>query len=149
MIELPKAESVNYWKTGHSGVERWSEKSQKQIERVGGEVREKGSVWQLGRAAVMICFQVGEDTFRVVWPVLETKDGRTDDPAALIQAATFMFHDIKAKCMTALIFGARRAFIGELVLPEHGRTVGELELPQLQERVPKLLMGPRKRRSHD
>ena len=52
-----------------------------------------------------------------------------------------MFHDVKAKCVSATVLGFRRAFHGQLYLPEMGKTVCELSDPEFIGALPKLITG--------
>ena len=120
-----QAEDMNYWKTSKSSMSTWLDRLTKQIEDVGGEVYIKatGRNPTTGLAAVMVNFQIGDDVFKIVWPILES---RTDNlKAATVQAATLMFHDIKARCMSAKILGARTAFFAYYMLPD-GRSAAEV-----------------------
>jgi len=139
MDELPCAEDVgHYWMTSKTGADGWIDDAMEQIKAIGGEVLayafgiEPGT----GRAAYMLRFRVGADSFRIVWPVLPSRTGR--ERAARVQAATFLYHDVKARCMRAAVFGARAAFFEHLVLPD-GRTAGDLAAPELARAVPAML----------
>jgi hypothetical protein len=46
----------------------------------------------------MLEFDLGGERYKVVWPVLPTKTGK--DRAARVQAATALYHDVKARCVT-------------------------------------------------
>ncbi len=133
-MELPYAEDIgHYWKTGSSPPDTWMENAKKEIEEVGGVINADayGSVG--GRAAFMIAFSIGDDKFQVVFPVLESKAG--NNVAAKRQAATMLYHDIKAKCIVASVLGAKTAFFSYLMLPD-GRTTSELAMPELSGAFP-------------
>lgn len=132
------AEDLNYWKTGQSSPDVWMEKTAKEIERAGGRVL--GSAWaqdDTGRAAFMLQFNMGDDVFKLVWPVLESKSGNLK--AARIQAATMMYHDVKARCVAAKVLGARASFMAFLLLPD-GRTAAQASTPELAAALPRLLL---------
>ena len=135
------AEEVgHYWKTSRSSPDVWVERAKQQIEKLGGTVLMEGfgNEPATGRAAFALAFEIGEDRFKLVWPVLPSK---TDDArAAKIQAATMLYHDVKAKSISAKVLGARAAFFTYLMLPD-GRTAAEVSTPELLEAMPKLLMG--------
>lgn len=134
------AENVgHYWKTSRTGIEGWQEKTERQIKAAGGKVTGEGIVRQGEQAAIMVAFELGGDAFRLVWPVLHSNSGNRR--AAQIQAATALYHDIKARCVRAKFVGSRPAFIDALLLPD-GRTVSEASLPELMQDVPQLLGGP-------
>lgn len=87
----------------------------------------------------MLIFEIGGDHFKILWPVLPTKDGK-NELAAKRQATTFIFHDVKAKCLAATVLGARSAFFQYLLLPD-GRSTTEASIPELMKGLPKLLKG--------
>lgn len=51
-----------------------------------------------------------------------------------------LYHDVKAKSISAKVLGTRAAFFSYLMLPD-GRTAAEASTPELLEAMPKLLMG--------
>lgn len=138
MTELPYAEDINYWKTSKSAPDTWIDRAKRQIEGMGGEVLSEVFGTQLGRSAFMLHFEIGEDQFKAVWPVLPSKSG--NERAAKIQAATLLYHDVKAKVIKATVFGARVAFFEHWLLPD-GRTTAEASVADLMRGVPQLLMG--------
>ncbi len=139
-IELPYAEDINYWKTSRSFPDAWIDKSKSQIEKLGGTVLAEafGNEPATGRAAYMLQFEIHGNGFKVVWKVLPTKSG--NEKAARIQAATMLYHDIKAKCVSATVKGARTAFF-EYLLLDDGRTAPEATMPELAEGLPLLMTG--------
>ncbi len=139
MTDLPFGEDVNYWKTSRSSPDQWVDKARKQIEKLGGEVLAEGfGSDHTGRSAFMLGFEIGGDRFKLVWPVLPSKtDNKT---AARRQAATMMFHDVKAKCISAEVLGPKTAFFSYLMLAD-GRTTAEVSTPELVDSFPKLLGG--------
>ncbi len=138
MKDLPHGEDVNYWKTGQSSPDVWIDKTKGQIESLGGIVEAEafGNEPTTGRSAFMLQFSIQGERFKIVWPVLPTRSG--DERAARVQAATLIYHDCKAKCITAAVLGARQAFFQNLVLPD-GRVVSDLALPEMESALPKLL----------
>lgn len=136
-MNLPAAEDVNYWRTGRSAVDSWIDKCCRLIDEVGGTIIQKGMIWQNGDSVCLLAFSIDGESYRVGWPVLKTRAGDSDDPAARIQAATFMYHDVKAKVMIAKVLGPRCAFIGNLMVTKNS-TVGELNNLQLQKALPQL-----------
>jgi hypothetical protein len=129
---LPYAESVNYWKTSSSSPDKWMERARREIEKVGGVVIAEGfgSEPQTGRAAYMLVFEIGGDQFKITWPVLPSKGGH--DRAARVQATTLIYREVKARCISAAVLGARVSFFAYLMLPD-GRVVTELESPEWNE----------------
>ncbi len=130
MKELPYAEDVgHYWKTGSSSPESWMEKTKKLITDMGGAILTEAYGSANGRAAYMLALKIAGETYKVVWPVLPVYYGSKEIDARR-QAATMLYHDIKAKCMTAAVLGARAAFFSYLELPD-GRVASEAATPEL------------------
>lgn len=131
------AESVNYWKTSRTSPDTWMEKTKRQIEKLGGQVLMEGFGREsaTNQAAFVLAFAIGEDRFKVVWPVLPSKSG--NEKAAKTQAATMLYHDVKAKCISAAVLGARAAFFSFLMLPD-GRTAMEVSAPDLVQVIPEM-----------
>ena len=138
---LPYAEDVNYWKTSKSSPDIWMERTKRQIENLGGTVLAEGfgSEPGTGRAAYMLAFELDGERFKVVWPVLLSKAG--NERAARVQAATLLYHDIKAKCISAAVLGTRAAFFSFLALSD-GRTATDIAAPELVRLTPALLRAP-------
>lgn len=135
---MPYADEVNYWKTGTTAPDTWIDNAKREIDRAGGKVlNEAFGRDGNGRAAYLLEFAFGSERFRAVWPVLPVRNPR-DERAARIQAATMLYHDIKAKCVGAKVHGARAAFFQYLALPD-GRTAAQLVAPELAAAYPKLL----------
>lgn len=131
----PYAEEVNYWQTGKTPPDGWIAKCRKEIEEVGGIWLSYLFAEQGDQSAFRIEFSLEDQRFRMVWPVLESETGKT--LAAQRQAATALYHLIKAKCVEVKFLGAQRAFHANLVL-EDGRTAGDL-LPGEIKGLPKLI----------
>jgi len=134
------AEDVgNYWKTSRTSPDTWLAKAKREIARAGGEILgEAFGSEQNGRSAYMLAFRFDGEHFKVIWPVLPSKSG--DGRAARIQAATMLYHDVKARAVSAKVLGARTAFFSYLMLPD-GRTAAQAATPELLEALPKLLTG--------
>jgi hypothetical protein len=117
MMELPYAEDVNYWKSGTSSPDAWIERAKRQVESLGGKIlMEAFGKDASERSAYMLAFEIEGERFKVVWPVLPSKS--RNEKAARIQAATMLYHDIKARCLTAVVMGTRSAFFSYLLLPD-------------------------------
>ncbi len=131
------AEDLNYWKSGQSAPDTWIDKAKAEIKSAGGRAESEAyGRDSTGRAAYMLEFSFGADRFRAVWPVLTSRAG--NEKAAKIQAATMLYHDVKAKCVSAKVHGARAAFFQFLLLPD-GRTAAQAAAPELLDLYPKLL----------
>ena len=138
MTPLPYAEEVNYWRTGQSAPDAWLDHAKRELAAAGGTVLGEAFVAEAstGRQAYMLAFLLDGERYKVQWPVLPTKSG--NERAARIQAATMLFHDVKARCVSAKVLGARAAFLGYLLLPD-GRTAAEVATPALALSLPPLL----------
>jgi hypothetical protein len=137
MIEY--AEDTNYWKTSKSAPSTWIDRAKREICSIGGQILGEAFVMQNGAGAYMIAFELDDDHYKLMWNVLKSKGG--DTSAARRQAATALYHDVKAACVKAKFRGARIAFADALVTPE-GKTVGELiDGDQLQS-LPQMLRAP-------
>lgn len=131
---LPYAEDLgHYWKTGSSSPDTWLEMAKKLIREVDGEITAEGFGSVGTQSAYMLVFRINEDKFKVVFPVLYSRAGNTI--AAKRQAATMLYHDIKAKCMVASVLGVKAAFFTYLMLSD-GRTASELAAPELSAAFP-------------
>ena len=135
MKALPFAEEINYWMTSKKSPDTWFDMSIKQIEEVGGKVTHHAMGMQHGRGCMMMAFTLADDTYSLLFPILESSKG--NEGAARRQAATLMYHDIKAKCMLVKVFGARFAFCQYLML--NGSPVGQQIAAGTFEGLPKLL----------
>jgi len=138
-MNLPYAEDVgHYWQTSQSAPDTWIDWAKKIIQDMGGEILTEGFGSASGRAAFMLAFKFEGQQYKVVWPVLPTRSG-SEIPAKR-QAATLLYHDVKAKAMTASVLGARAAFFSYMVLKD-GRAASELASPELSEAFPLQLKG--------
>ncbi len=131
------AEDLPYWKTSRSS-ESAIEQAKSAIEKAGGKVTGEGYMMIDGQAAWMLQFEIDGDTFRYTEPVIESAYGNAK--AAKIQAAVSLKHAIKARCVEAMRKGARKAFIGELLLP-NGHTLNEMQTPEIAKLLPRLTPG--------
>lgn len=145
-MDLPTGKSLPYWKTGRTAAEHWIRKACAEIERAGGTIDVCfPSAYQGGRTAHVVGFSLDGDSFKLVWPLLEHDPPEAE--AALRQAATMLYHDVKSRCIAARVFGARWAFHAEWLLPD-GRSIGQLTTPELLQELPQmaLLAGPKETR---
>ncbi len=134
------AEDVNYWKTGQSSPDTWIDKAKAEIKAAGGRVlADAYGSDDTGRAAFMMHFTLGSEQFKLVWPVLPTRTKKeVDQRAAKVQAATMLYHDVKAKAVSAKVHGVKAAFFQYLMLPD-GRTASQIATPEIAQRYPRLL----------
>ena len=134
--QLPHAESLNYWKSSTSSAQSWLDKTEALIEGFGGEVSVVAKGKQDDRVVFVMEFEFYPDRFRAVWPVLPPRGG--DIKAAERQAATMLFHDVKARTLRVAVMGPRTAFL-DFLLVESGMTLAQLSSAELQRGVPPLL----------
>ena len=99
------ANDVDYWKTGESRtVNQWLELTVSQIRQHGGKDIVQATGEQDGRKAFALEFTLHDQRYKIVWPVLPLPHRlNTDDNrrAAERQAATTLYHDVKARCVAA------------------------------------------------
>lgn len=134
------AEDVNYWQTSRTSSDTWIDNAKKEIKTAGGKIRGEGFVSEelTGRSSFLLAFELGGEQFKVLWPVLKSKT--KNERAARIQAATALYHEVKAACVKAKFLGARAAFFAYLMLPG-GQTVSEVGSQELVRALPQLLGG--------
>ena len=136
-MDLPYAEDVgHYWQTSQSSPDVWIDRAKKIIQDLNGEVLADAYGSADGNAAFMLAFKIKGQKYKVVWPVLPSVSGKI--AATKRQAATMLYHDVKAKAMTASVLGVEVAFFSYMMLPD-GRAVSELPRPELADAFPKLL----------
>ena len=138
MMDLPYAEKLNYWKTSQSSPDTWIDRAEKQIQKLGGKVygHAFGTMPDTMKSAYMLTFEIEGERFKIIWPVLPSKTN--NEKAAKRQAATFLFHDVKARCLSATVIGVRTAFFSYLLLPD-GMTAAQHSLDEINELFPKML----------
>ena len=136
-MNLPYAEDIkHYWQNSNSSPDVWIDRAKTIIKDMGGEILADGFGSAGGQAAFMLAFKFKEQQYKVVWPVLPTHCGK--ELPAKRQAATMLYHDVKAKAMTASVLGVEVAFFSYMMLPD-GRVSSELAKPELVDAFPKLL----------
>ena len=142
MKQLPYAEDVgHYWKTSQTSADAWIDSACKVIEDMGGKVEGHAYGQSDGRGAFMLRFSIEGQSYRVVWPILPLAfPSPASERATRIQAATMLYHDVKAKAMTAAVLGERMAFFSYMELSD-GHVAGEIQNEALAEYFPKMLMG--------
>ncbi len=134
------AEDLNFWQTGRGSPDEWIEKSKRQIIDLGGRILAEafGSDGD-GRAAYILGFEIAGDRFKTVWPVVKSKSGNTT--AERRQAATTLYHVVKARCLEAVVRGPRVAFAADLLLP-NGMTFSQASNQELMQAFPLMLTAP-------
>ncbi len=134
------AEQVNYWKTSQTSPDKWLNKTKKLILDIDGTILGEGfgSDPTRGYSAYMLQFEIDGERYKIVWPVLPSQ---TDDEiAAKRQATTFIYHDVKARVMSAKVLGSKAAFFSYWQLPD-GRTASQASVVELTEGIPYLLQA--------
>ena len=142
-MKLPYANDVDYWRTGTTRTPaQWIELAIGQIRSHGGSNIFQAIGEQDGREAFMLQFDMKGSRYKIVWPVLpvfSTTESNTS--AARRQAATTLYHDVKARCVAATRYGDRFGFFQFKLLP-NGQTVGQLSDPDLLEHLPAIMSAP-------
>ena len=136
---MKDAESVNYWRTGRADPDTLLDRAENHIVAAGGKITARGHGRFGGDESVLLAFEIEGEHYRITWPVLPTRDDeRSTRRAARVQAATFVYHDVKAKCLAAQVLGWRTAMLPYL-LTASGKTLAELSAPELARCLPRLL----------
>lgn len=137
------AEDLSYWKTSQSSPDSWMDKTKKIIESFKGKVMGEGfGSNDQGKTAYMFAFEIQDETFKVIWPVVKSYAG--NERAERIQAATSLYHYVKGVCLYALVVGFRAAFFSHLMLPG-GKIASQIANEDLENEIPQmLLMNERK-----
>lgn len=131
MAERPYAEDVNYWQTSQKSPDALLQKAADLVTGAGGRVFTQGFIRDaVHGAAYLLAFEIDGAAHKALWPVLPSRTGK--DLAANRQAATALYHDVKAKCVAATFVGARVAFAGWRALPD-GRAFAELADEEISE----------------
>jgi hypothetical protein len=134
---LVYAEDVNYWQTSRTSPDEWIAKTKRIIQDLGGKVVAEGfGANYEGKAAFMVGFEIKEEAFKIVWPVLPS--WKENERASRIQAATCLYHYTKGVCLYAVVVGVKTAFFSHLMLPD-GRVASECTNPEIAQAFPKLL----------
>lgn len=139
-MQLPYADEVPYFKTGTTTPDTWLEKAANEIKKREGAVVMRALANDIARGqgeAYLFVFMLEGEMFRVMWPVLPVRNDK-DELAARRQACTMIFHDVKARCVSADVLGARTAFLSYLLLPG-GQTAADISSPELAADLTKLL----------
>lgn len=131
------AEDLPYWQTSQSAADTWIDRTKKMIQDAGGYVMVNAYGEESGRAAFILSFKLEGQIYKIMWPVLVSKT--KNERAARIQAATMIYHDVKAKLVTALVLGVKAAFLPYLVLP-NGVVAMSLQAPEIGEAIPRVFL---------
>lgn len=113
---LPYSHQVPYWKTSKSGWTSFISKAVKELKKVGGSHHGTAVTTGAKNEEMHLRFSLEGEEYHIVWPILPLRPTTqpskvdADSESARVQAATFIFHDVKARCVAARILGANRAF---------------------------------------
>lgn len=136
------AEQANYFGTSQRAADTWLKIAEKELVTVGGRVLRKAAVEEESHAAFMIEFLLDGDTFRMVYPVMECRKKTPQNfDKAKVQAATFLYHSVKARALDIKILGARVAF-GSWLLVDGKRSVADVVRNGSGAALPKMLQTP-------
>lgn len=140
---MPYADEVDYWKTGSKrSPAQWIELARKQLVDHGATNIVSAEGEASGREAYMLQFEIQGATYKIVWPVLDLpwnlKEKETNRRAARVQAATTLYHDVKACCVKAARYGHRTGFFQFRLLPD-GRSVQQLGDAELLDGLPEAM----------
>ena len=138
MKKLYAEDVKNYWKTSGTSADTWLEKAKNLIISINGKIIGEafGSDPATGYSAYMLAFEIEDQRFKIIWPVLSTR--HNEIAAAKRQAATFIYRDVKARVMSAKVLGIKAAFFAYMQLPD-GRTTSQATVEELSQGIPYLL----------
>ena len=122
------AEKLPYFKTSQKGPDVWIDKAKIEIDRAGGVMLSEGFGESEGKAAYMLRFEIEGSRYRIIWPLAESLYHSPDKAfrnASRKQAATMLYHDVKAMCVKARAIGAEVAFFSHLEL-SNGKVANEM-----------------------
>lgn len=124
----------HYWKTSQSSPDTWLENTKKEIRAIGGVIIGEMVGMINGKAGLMLEFKADNQHFRIIYPVLPTRK-ESDSIAAKRQAATAMYHEVKALCVSVKFRGITATFHNYLLLPD-GRIASQLTAPEIEDLIP-------------
>jgi hypothetical protein len=139
------ADDLPYWKTSKSTVDSWLNKAKREIATIGGKITGEAYLNDAdkGRAAFMLSFTLEGRLYVAKWAVMPTKRGtEQDQQSAKVQAATALYHDIKARVVTCKFQEKHFAFLNYMMLP-NGQNVAEAADSTPVDHLPLLLQPPR------
>lgn len=122
------AEKLPYFKTSSKSPDAWIDKAKIEIDRAGGIMLSEGFGESEGVAAYMLRFEIDGSRYRIVWPLAKSEWASPDKAfrnASRKQAATMLYHDIKAMCVKARAIGTQVAFFSHLEL-SNGKVASEM-----------------------
>lgn len=118
------AEDINYFKSSTTHAQTWIDRAKKEITKIGGEITKEAYGSDTKESRFFLAFRLGGEDFEITWPVLPCFY-KKNEKAAIIQAATLLYHDVKHKCVMTKVKGVNRAFLEYLLLP-NGSPAGEV-----------------------
>lgn len=128
MNKIIYAEDVgHYWKTSQSSPDTWLESTKKEIRAIGGVIVSEMIGMMNGNAGIMLEFKADNNQFRIIYPILPTRK-ETDAFAAKRQAATALYHEVKALCVSVKFRGITATFHSYLLL-DSGRIASQHTAP--------------------
>lgn len=138
------AEDSNYFGTSSRAAETWLEMAKKELMLVGGKDIRKAAVEENDTAVYVIEFTLDGDTYRMSYPAMPCKKATSQNlKKAKVQAATFLYHAIKARALDMKILGAKAAF-GSFMLVDGLRTVSDVLTGTPSAALPILLNPPKR-----
>lgn len=137
-MRVEYAEDVgNYWKTSRNAPGHFVDKAVSEVEKAGGRILGHGFGYATdGRPAFVFRFEIDGEPYQLLWPLLPSKDD--NELAAKRQAATALYYDVKARCVSAKMVGPHVAFAAYRMLAS-GQTVGELTDAELARAMPQFV----------
>lgn len=135
------AENLNYWQTGKTDPDGWIEKAKAQLVALGAKIEAQGfGMNGDGKSAYMLGFTIKGDAYKIVWPVLPLKFTNSSERAAKIQAATMLYHYVKAVALYVAVVGPKAALFSHYMLPD-GRMASQIATDELAVMTPQMLLA--------
>lgn len=113
------AEEIAYWDTNQSSADDKLDEAKVYVTGFGGQVLRSGFGDENGKAGFMLAFVLDGRQYEIYWPVLKTR-GTTARAAKLarVQAATALFHHVKALVLASVFLGTYQAFLPYMLMPD-------------------------------
>ena len=134
------AEDLPYFKTSKTAPDTWIDKAKREIDKAGGTCISEGFGSSGEHAAYMLRFEISGSIYRIIWPCADSKFDGLDTTVGFLmasrrQAATMLYHDVKAMGIKARAIGPEVAFFSHLELA-NGKVANEMvgatgDLPKL------------------
>ncbi|MHC1733425.1 MAG: hypothetical protein AB9888_15510 [Bacteroidales bacterium] len=140
MAKKKLAEYTNYWRSSRNPAEYWIDKAVAELKKIDATIKSQYFGDEDGKSAYVLTVSIEGNDYRIVWPVMPCEYASDDNrKAARVQAATMIYHDIKARCISSQAIGIRTAFMPFLVV-NNGKSLCELDTEEIVAYLPALFL---------